>query len=95
MTVVATKVWSDNPHMLIGPSRGGLACVQSDTDQQTIEFRRVTCCAAGTLKLGCADSAGSTLSFTAVVVGQVIDGVFNMVYDTGTSLANADIILQI
>lgn len=68
---------------------GFVTCVQHDTNKLSV-FRLVRFNAAGTCKIGAVD--GSTYSGTYIAGEQLaIQG--NQIFDTGTSLADADICL--
>lgn len=83
---------SDTPRSLIfDPSPGFITCDQDDTEYQTGTFRIVTAEAAGDVKLGAVDGTSDTIT---VAAGQVIIGRFNRVYDTGTTLTDAQLSLQ-
>ncbi len=74
-------------YQLTGPPTGIITCVQHDTTHLAVA-RRARLNAAGTCKFGYID--GTTSSDT-YVAGDVVDGLINQVYDTGTSIADADI----
>ena len=75
---------------LEGPGTGFVACVQHDTNKLASVFRLVRFNAGGTCKIGAVD--GSTYSGTYVAGEQLaIQG--DQIFDTGTSIADADICL--
>lgn len=75
---------------LSDPCTSSFACVQHQTNTLTRVPRMIRFDAAGDVKLGFAD--GTTAEFT-VLPGETLPLRPNQVYDTGTSLADADILL--
>lgn len=75
---------------LTGPVTGIITCDQEDATELPTVARTVRFNAAGTCKLGFVD--GTTYSGTWVA-GEKYDGLIKQVYDTGTSIADADIML--
>lgn len=75
-------------YSLTGPVTGIVTCVQHDTNELATEARTVRFNTAGTCKLGFRD--GTTYSGTWAA-GERYDGLIIQVFDTGTSIADADI----
>lgn len=73
---------------LDGPGTGFVTCVQHDTNELSAVGRLVRFNAAGTCKLGAVD--GTTYSGT-YAAGEQLAIQVKQVYDTGTSIADADI----
>lgn len=74
-------------YQLTGPATGIITCAQNDTTHLAVA-RRVRFNAGGTCKLGYLDGTTSSDTYSA---GDIVDGLINQVYDTGTSIADADI----
>ncbi len=89
MLAAAPFRWPGNAqYNLMGPPTGSITCVQHDTNKLTAVARRVRFNAGGTCKLGYLDGTTYTGTFVA---GEVVDGLIDQIYDTGTSIADADI----
>lgn len=86
---MATQNQPNYPSGTFGVPFGVIAIVQHDTNDLAEMVRGVYCSAAGNVKLGFHN--GSSATFT-VVAGQILWGMIDRVYDTGTTIADASLV---
>jgi D-aminopeptidase len=86
---MATQNQGSYPSGTFGVPYGVIAIVQADAADLTEMVRGIYCNAAGDVKVGYHNGSSATHT---VVAGQVLWGMIDRVYDTGTTLTNAQMI---
>lgn len=88
MGAAANRYAGNAGYSLTGPGTGFVTCVQHDTNELATVARQIRFNAGGTCKMVGVDGTTYTGTYTA---GEVRNVQIKQIFDTGTSIADADI----